>query len=139
MERRLAAILAADAAGYSHLMELDDETSTATLQSYFDVVRESVVAPRGRVFSTAGDSIVAEFQSIVDAIRSAVEIQRELFERNSAIPENRRMYFRIGINVGDIISDHNNSLYGTGVNVAARLEQIADPGGICVSKNAYDQ
>ena len=138
MERRLAAILAADVAGYSHLMEEDDEASTTTLQSYFDVVRESVVAHRGRVFSTAGDSIVAEFPSIVDAIRSAVEIQREILERNTAVSENKRMCFRIGVNLGDIISDHD-SLYGTGVNVAARLEQLAEPGGICISQNAYDQ
>jgi adenylate cyclase len=96
MERRLVAILAADVAGYSHLMELDEEASTATLRSYSAVVQEAIAAHRGHVFSKAGDSIVAEFHSIVDAIRCAVEIQHEIEDRNAAVPEGRRMQVRIG-------------------------------------------
>ncbi len=138
MERRLVAILAADVAGYSHLMELDEEAATATLRTYCAVVEGAIAAHRGRVFSTAGDSIVAEFHSIVDAIRCAVEIQHELADRNAPVPEDRRMQFRIGVNVGDVIAEENH-LYGTGVNVAARLEQLAEPGGVCISQTVYDQ
>jgi adenylate cyclase len=138
MERRLAAILAADVAGYSYLMEANDEASTTTLRSYFTVVDEAIVAHRGRVFSRAGDSVVAEFPSIVEAIRCAVEIQHEISDRNAAVPEDRRMQFRIGVNIGDVIAEEND-LYGTGVNVAARLEQLAEPGGVCISQPVYDQ
>ena len=138
MERRLAAILAADVAGYTHLMEVNDEASTATLRSYVAVMEEAIVAHRGRVFSRAGDSIIAEFPSIVQAIRCAVEIQHEIADRNEAVPDDRRMRFRIGVNLGDVISEEN-ALYGTGVNVAARLEQLAEPGGVCISQTVYDQ
>lgn len=138
MERRLAAILAADVAGYSHLVEVNDEASTATLRSYVAVVEEAIVTHRGRVFTRAGDSVVAEFPSIVEAIRCAVEIQHEISDRNEALPNDTRMYFRIGVNLGDVIAEENN-LYGTGVNVAARLEQLAEPGGVCISQTVYDQ
>ena len=137
MERRLAAILAADVAGYSHHTELDEEASTATLRMYRAVVEESVSAHHGHIFSSAGDGIVAEFPSIVETIRCAVEIQNEIAERNAA-REDGRMQFRIGVNLGDVITEENN-LYGTGVNVAVRLEQLAEPGGICVSQTVYDQ
>ena len=138
MERRLAAILAADVQGYSHLTELNEEASTATLRMYRAVVEESISAHRGHVFSSGGDGVVAEFPSIIEAIRCAVEIQNEIAERNASVPDNERMQFRIGVNLGDVIAEDNN-LYGTGVNVAVRLEQLAEPGGICLSQTVYDQ
>ena len=138
MERRLAAILAADVQGYSHHTEVDEEASTATLRMYRAVVEESISAHRGHIFSSAGDGVVAEFPSIVEAIRCAVEIQNEIAERNSSVPERQQMQFRIGVNLGDVIAEDNN-LYGTGVNVAVRLEQLAEPGGICISQTVYDQ
>ena len=138
MERRLAAILAADVAEYSHHTELNEEASTATVRSYCAVVEESITAHRGHVFSSAGDGVVAEFPSIVEAIRCAVEIQNEIAERNASVPEAERMRFRIGVNLGDVIAEENH-YYGTGVNVAARLEQLAEPGGICISQTVYDQ
>jgi adenylate cyclase len=121
MERRLAAILAADVKGYSRLTELNEEASTATLRMYRAVVEESISAHRGHVFSSAGDGVVAEFPSVVEAIRCGVEIQNEIAERNASVPEDGRMQFRIGINLGDVIVEENN-LYGTGVNVAVRLD-----------------
>ena len=138
MERRLAAILAADVKGYSHLTELNEEASTATLRMYRAVVEELIHAHRGHIFSSAGDSVVAEFPSVVEAIRCGVEIQNEIAERNAAVPEDGRMQFRIGVNLGDVIAEENN-LYGTGVNVAVRLEELAEPGGICLSQTVYDQ
>jgi adenylate cyclase len=138
MERRLAAILAADVMGYSRHTERDEEASTATLRLYRAVVEESISAHRGHIFSSAGDGVVAEFPSIVEAIRCAVEIQNEIAERNAAVPEDERMQFRIGVNLGDVIVEDNN-LYGTGVNVAVRLEQLAEPGGICISQTVYEQ
>jgi LysR family glycine cleavage system transcriptional activator len=138
MERRLAAILAADVQGYSHLTELNEEASTATLRMHRAVVEESISAHRGHVFSSGGDGVVAEFPSVVEAIRCAVEIQNEIAERNSSVPEKQQMQFRIGVNLGDVIAEDNN-LYGTGVNVAVRLEQLAEPGGICLSQTVYDQ
>ena len=138
MERRLAAILAADVKGYSHLTELNEEASTATLRMYRAVVEGSVSAHGGHVFSSAGDGVVAEFASPVEAIRCGVEVQNEIAARNAAVPEDGRMHFRIGVNLGDVIAEENN-LYGTGVNVAVRLEQLAEPGGICISQTVYDQ
>ena len=138
MERRLAAILAADVQGYSHLTELNEEGSTATLRMYRAVVEESIAAHKGHIFSSAGDGVVAEFPSIIEAIRCAVEIQNEIAERNSSVPEKQQMQFRIGVNLGDVIAEDNN-LYGTGVNVAVRLEQLAEPGGIFLSQTVYDQ
>ena len=135
MERRLAAILAADVQGHT---EVDEEASTATLRMYRAVVEESISAHRGHIFSSAGDGVVAEFPSIVEAIRCAVEIQNEIAERNSSVPEKQQMQFRIGVNLGDVIAEDNN-LYGTGVNVAVRLEQLAEPGGIFLSQTVYDQ
>ena len=138
MERRLAAILAADVMGYSRHTERNEETSTTTLRMYRAVVEELISAHKGHVFSSAGDGVVAEFPSIVEAIRCAVEIQNEIAERNASVPENEQMQFRIGVNLGDVIAEDNN-LYGTGVNVAVRLEQLAEPGGICISQTVYDQ
>ena len=138
MERRLAAILAADVKGYSHLTELNEEASTVTLRMYRAVLEESISAHRGHIFSSAGDGVVAEFPSVVEAIRCAVEIQNEIAERNASVSEDGRMQLRIGVNLGDVIAEDNN-LYGTGVNVAVRLEQLAEPGGICISQTVYDQ
>src|SRR5262245_5587845 len=137
MERRLAAILAADVAGYSRLTEFNEEASTATLRMYGAVVEESIAAHRGHIFSTAGDGFVAEFHSVVEAVRCALEIQKEIAERNAASSEDARMQYRIGVNSGDVIAEENN-LYGTGVNVAARLEELAEPGGIYISQTVHD-
>ena len=138
MERRLAAILAADVKGYSHFSELNEEASAATLRMYRAVLEESISAHRGHALSWAGDGVVAEFPSVVEAIRCSVEIQHEIAERNTSVPEDGRMQFRIGVNLGDVIAEEGY-LYGTGVNVAVRLEQLAEPGGICISQTVYDQ
>ena len=105
---------------------------------YRAVVEESISSHRGHVFSSAGDGVIAEFPSIVEAIRCAIEIQSEIAERNASVPDKQRMLFRIGVNLGDVIGEDDN-LYGTGVNVAVRLEQMAEPGGICISQTVYDQ
>jgi adenylate cyclase len=138
-ERRLAAILAADVAGYSRLMEIDEEGTLADLKRY----RRSVIDPkitehRGRIVKTTGDGILVEFASVVDAVRCAVDIQRQMAEQNASVPQERRIEFRIGLNVGDIIID-DKDIYGDGVNIAARLESLAAPGGICVSRVVRDQ
>ena len=138
MERRLTAILAADVADYSRHTERNEEASTAKLSVYRAVVEESIAAHKGHIFTRAGDGVVAEFPSVVEAIRCAIEIQNEIGVRNASVPETERMQFRIGVNLGDVISEDNN-WYGTGVNVAARLEQLAEPGGIYISQTVYDQ
>ena len=138
MERRLTAILASDLQGYSRHAERDEEASTTTLRMYRAVVEELIAAHKGHIFSTAGDAVVAEFPSVVEAIRCAVEIQNEIAERNVAVPEEERMQFRIGVNLGEVIAEENN-YYGSGVNIAVRLEQIARAGGICISQTVYDQ
>ena len=137
--RKLAAILVADAAGYSRLMA-DDEV--ATLQSLNDartLFRERIQAHGGHLIDTAGDSVLAEFPSAVEAVDCAVGIQHGLAKRNAQLAEHRRMQFRIGINLGDVIEQEDGTIYGDGVNVAARLQTLADPGGICISGTAYDQ
>src|ERR1041385_6697036 len=139
VERRLAAILAADVAGYSRLMGIDEEGTLAALKGH----RRAVIDPkitehRGRIVKTTGDGVLVEFASVVDAVRCAVDIQRLMAERNAAVPQERRIEFRIGLNVGDIIID-DTDIYGDGVNVAARLESLAPPGGICVSRVVRDQ
>ena len=138
MERRLTAILAADVAGYSRHTERNEEASTAKLSVYRAVVEESIAAHKGHIFTRAGDGVVAEFPSVVEALRCAIEIQNEIGVRNASVPETERMQFRIGVNLGDVISEDKNC-YGTGVNVATRLEQLAEPGGICISQTVYDQ
>jgi len=133
VERRLAAVLAADVAGYSRLMGADEEgTLTALKTCRRGLIDPKIAEHRGRMVKTTGDGALVEFASAVDATRCAVEIQRAMAERNAVIPEDRRIEFRIGINVGDIVSDEGD-IFGDGVNVAARLEGLADPGGICVS------
>src|SRR5664279_1211778 len=139
VERRLAAILAADVAAYSRLMGVDEEGTLAALKRYRrELVDPKITEHRGRIVKTTGDGMLVEFVSVVDAVRCAVDIQRGMGERNIGVPQENCIQFRIGINVGDIISD-NNDIYGDGVNVAARLEAIAEPGGIMVSRNVYDQ
>ena len=139
VERRLAAILAADVAGYSRLMGVDEEGTLAALKAYRrELIDPKIAEHRGRIVKTTGDGALVEFASAVDAVRCAMEIQRTMAERNSAVPEDRRIEFRIGINVGDIIIDEGD-IYGDGVNIAARVETHARPGGICLSDNAYQQ
>jgi adenylate cyclase len=136
-ERKITAILSADVVGYSKLMG-DDETSTVqTLAIYKDVMSTLIDQHRGRVIDSPGDNMLSEFASVVDAVQCAVAIQKELKSRNAALTENRKMRFRIGINLGDVIQEKDR-IYGDGVNIAARLESLADPGGICVSKTAFD-
>ena len=137
--RRLEAILVADVAGYSRLMGADEEGTLAALKAIRREVGDpKVKAHRGRIVKTIGDGLLIEFASVVDAVRCAVEIQREMAERNADVPPNRRIEFRMGINVGDIIKDERD-IFGDGVNVAARLEALAEPGGICVSRVVRDQ
>jgi adenylate cyclase len=136
--RKLTAILSADVKGYSLLMREDEEATVRTITTYREMIGSVVQKHRGDVVDSPGDNILAEFASVVDAVRSAVEIQEELKARNAELPENRRMEFRIGINLGDVIHEKEH-IYGDGVNVAARVESLADAGGICVSRSAYDQ
>jgi adenylate cyclase len=139
VERRLAAILAADVAGYSRLMGADEEGVLARLKaSRKSLVDPTVATHRGRIVKTTGDGMLIEFASAVDAVRCAIEVQRLLAEQNVAVPEAKRLEFRIGIHVGDIIVDEND-IFGDGVNIAARLEGIAEPGGICISDDAQRQ
>ena len=137
-KRKLAAILSADVEGYSSLMDDDEEATVRTLTAYRDVIKEITRQFRGRVVDSPGDNILAEFSSVVDAVNCAVEIQRDLAERNAELPYNRRMEFRIGINLGDVIEE-DGRIYGDGVNIAARLESLAEAGGICISGRAYVQ
>lgn len=137
-ERRLAAILSADVKGYSRLMGDDEEATIRTLTAYREVISGHVRHHWGRVVDSPGDNLLAEFASAVDAVRSAAEIQRELNDKNLLLPDHRRMEFRIGINVGDVVVE-GERIYGDGVNIAARLEALAEGGGICISGTVYDQ
>jgi adenylate cyclase len=138
VERKLTTILCADVCGYTRLMEQDEAGTLATLQVYRAAIDGLIGRHRGRIVSTAGDSLLAEFPSVVEAVQCAIEIQQELSGRNRSLPEARRMVFRIGINLGDVML-HGGDLFGEGVNVAARLEALAEPGGICISRTVYDQ
>jgi adenylate cyclase len=133
IERCLAAILAADVAGYSRLTGLDEEGTHAQLQDHLrSLVNPKIAEHRGRVVKNTGDGLLAEFSSVVDAVRCAVEVQRGMAERNAAVPQERRIEFRIGINVGDVMLDRGD-IFGDGVSVAVRLEGIAEAGGICIA------
>ena len=138
IKRRLTAILAADAVGYSRQMSENEEGTLQVLAAQRAIIDRLIVAHEGRIFTTAGDSVLAEFASSVEAVRCAVEIQEALQTRNESAPEAQRLEFRIGINLGDVMVDGTDIL-GDGVNVAARLEGIAEPGGICISSSVYDQ
>jgi len=139
VQRRLAAILAADVAGYSRLMGSDDEGTLAGLKACRELIDLKSKEHRGRIVNTPGDSALVEFASAVDAARCAMEIQKEMAARNAVIPEERRIEFRIGINVGDVIVDDRGDIYGDGVNIAARVESLARPGALCLSDEAYRQ
>jgi len=137
-KRKLAAILSADVEGYSRLMDDDDEDTVRTITSYRTAIADLVQQFRGRVVDTPGDNILTEFTSVVDAVNCAVEIQRDLAERNAELPYNRQMQFRIGVNLGDVIEEEGR-IYGDGINIAARVESLSEAGGICISGRAYDQ
>ena len=137
-KRKLATILSADVEGYSRLMDDDEEATVRTLTSYRNAITDLAQQFRGRVVDFPGDNILAEFSSIVDAVNCAVEIQRELAERNTELPYHRQMQFRIGVNIGDVIEE-GGRIYGDGVNIAARVESLSEAGGICISGRAYDQ
>src|SRR5438046_3122528 len=139
VERRLAAILAADVAGYSRLMGADEEGTLAALKAHRRAVLDpKITEHRGRIVKTTGDGLLVEFASVVDAVRCAVDMQRQMAERSAGVAAEQRIEFRIGLNVGDIIID-DKDIYGDGVNIAARLEGLAAPGGICVSRVVRDQ
>ena len=139
MERRLAAILAADAVGYSRLIRADEEGTLAAFRKLrADLIDPKIAEHHGRIFKLMGDGLLAEFASVVDAVRAAVETQRSVTEYNLDLPDDKRIVFRVGINLGDVIVD-GDDIQGDGVNVAARLESLADPGGVCISGAVYDQ
>src|SRR5215471_17310107 len=137
--RRLTAILAADVAGYSRLMGADEEGTHERLQAHLrELVNPKIAEHRGRIVKNTGDGFLAEFTSVVDAVRCATQIQRGMAEREPDVPEERRISFRLGVNLGDVIVEEHD-IFGDGVNVAARLEALAEPGGICVSRVVRDQ
>ena len=137
-KRKLTAILSADVAGYSRLMDDDDEATIRTLTDYRNVFSDLIKQFRGRVVDSPGDNILAEFASVVDAIKCTLEIQEELGKRNSRLPDERRMQFRIGINLGDVVEEEGR-IYGDGVNIAARIEALSEAGGICISRIVFEQ
>jgi len=138
VKRKLTAILSADVKGYSRLMGEDEEATVRTLTAYREIVASLIQQYRGRVVDSPGDNLLSEFASVVDAVQCAVEIQQVLKAKNDELPENRRMEFRIGINLGDVIEEEER-IYGDGVNIAARVEGLAKAGGICISESAYEQ
>jgi adenylate cyclase len=138
VKRKLTAIFSADVKGYSRLMSEDEEATVRTLNAYKEVMANLIQQHHGRVVDAPGDNVLAEFGSVVDAVRCAVEVQKELKVKNSDLPENRRMEFRIGVNLGDVIED-GEQILGDGVNIAARLESLSEAGGICISGTAFDQ
>src|ERR1700716_4043086 len=139
MQRRLAAILAADVVGYSRLMGTDEIGTITSLKSHRrELVDPSIAEHRGRIVKTTGDGMLVEFASVVDAVSCSVHIQRSMVRRNVTVPAEKQIVFRIGINVGDIIID-GDDIYGDGVNIAARLETLCDPGGVWISRAANDQ
>jgi len=136
--RKLRAILSADVKGYSILMTNDEVSTVQTLKEYRSIMSDRIKDHSGRVVDAPGDNLLAEFPSAVEAVQSSVEIQNDLEIKNAELPENKRLEFRIGVNIGDVIQDGGN-LYGEGINIAARIEGLARPGGICISRNVYDQ
>ena len=137
--RRLTAILAADVAGYSRLMGADEEGTHERLKAHLrELIEPKIGEHRGRIVKNTGDGFLAEFASVVDAVRCAVEVQWGMVEREAETPDEKRITFRVGINLGDVIAEEHD-IFGDGVNVAARLEALAEPGGICVSRVVRDQ
>src|SRR6185436_12853185 len=138
-QRRLAAILAADIAGYSRLMAADEAGTLARLkQLRAGIIEPKIVQFNGHIVGSAGDSLLVEFASAVDAVRCAGELQEILEVENASLPENRRMAFRMGVNLGDVIAE-GDTIYGDGVNIASRLEKLAEPGSVCIGRNVYEQ
>src|SRR5689334_7522159 len=129
--RKLEAILAADVAGYSRLMSDDEAATVRTLTEYRQLFTRCIASHRGRIIDTAGDSVLAVCDSVIEAVACAIEIQKSLEYRNRQLADHRRMQFRIGVNLGDVISRDDGTIYGDGVNIAARLQALAEPGGIC--------
>ncbi len=137
VKRRLTSILCADVKSYSRLMENDETRTIGTLRQYRAAMDALVERHEGRTINTWGDAVIAEFSSVVEAVQCAIEVQRELSVRNRELPEAEQMWFRIGINLGDVMVE-NDDLYGEGVNIAARLQELAEPGGILISGTVYD-
>jgi adenylate cyclase len=137
-KRKLSAILSADVKGYSRLMGEDEVATVRTLKEYRDLMSKLIKEYRGRVVDSPGDNVLAEFASVVDALECSIEIQKVLKDRNASLPDNRKMEFRIGVNLGDVIEDEDR-VYGDGVNIAARIEGLAEPGGICISGSGFEQ
>ena len=138
--RKIAAILVADVVGYSRLAGADEDRTLARLRGLrSDLIDPAIAAHRGRIVKRTGDGSIIEFRSVVDAVRCAIEVQHAMVERNAGVPEDRRILFRIGIHLGDVVEESDGDLMGDGVNIAARLEGIAAPGAICVSEDAYRQ
>jgi adenylate cyclase len=138
--RKLAAILAADVVGFSRLAGADEEGTLARLRALRgDLIDPTVAAHKGRVVKRTGDGAIVEFRSVVDAVRCAIDVQNAMVERNSGVPQESRIEFRIGVHLGDVVEEDDGDLMGDGVNIAARLEGVARPGGICLSDDAYRQ
>ncbi|MEZ5832037.1 MAG: adenylate/guanylate cyclase domain-containing protein [Dongiaceae bacterium] len=137
VKRRLTSILCADAKSYARLMESDETRTIGTLRQYREAMDSLIERHDGRTINTWGDAVIAEFSSVVEAVQCAIEVQRELAGRNRSLPEGEQMWFRIGINLGDVMVE-NGDLYGEGVNIAARLQELAEPGGILISGTVYD-
>src|SRR5512135_3891772 len=138
--RKLAAILAADVVGYSKLAGADEERTLARLRALrSDLFDPTIAVHNGRVVKRTGDGVLVEFRSVVDAVRCAIEVQNGMVERNAGLPPERRIEFRIGIHLGDVVEEKDGDLMGDGVNIAARLQGIANPGTICLSEDAYRQ
>jgi len=137
-KRKLTAILSTDVVGYSRLMEDNEEATIQSINTYLKSISTLVEQHRGRVVDKTGDNLMAEFSSVVDAVQCAVEIQKVISEHNASLPTNRRILFRIGVNLGDVVEE-GDKIYGEGVNIAARLESLAEAGGICISRTAYGQ
>ena len=137
-KRKLTAILSTDAVGYSRLMGEDEAATVKTITSYRNVISTLIKQHDGTVIDSPGDNLLAEFASVVDAVQCGVAVQKEIKARNNNLSENRKMHFRIGINLGDVIQEEKR-IYGDGVNIAARIESLADGGGICITRTVYDQ
>src|SRR5580700_10233171 len=139
-KRKLAAILAADVVGFSRLTGVDEDRTLARLRALrSDLIDPTISVHNGRVFKRTGDGALVEFRSVVDAVRCAIEVQNAMVDRNAGVSENRRIVFRIGIHLGDVMEESDGDLMGEGVNIAARLEGIAQPGAVCLSGAAYEQ
>ena len=136
--RKLAAILSADVVGYSSLMAANEAATVETLKAYRDIIARLVVRHGGRVVNAPGDALLAEFPSAVEAVQAAIEIQKSVEAHNIELEADRRMQFRIGVNLGDVIEETDGTIYGDGVNIAARMEALAEGGGVCISSIVYD-